>query len=583
MARIINILPESLVNKIAAGEVVQRPASVIKELLENSLDAGATALTVVIKEGGKTFMQVADDGGGMSDEDAVLAFDRHATSKITTYEDLENIRTLGFRGEALASIAAVSHVELHTRKRDEGLGFRVRIEGGEIRNKGQDSHQPGTSVTVKNLFYNTPGRRNFLKTNNTEFKHVFDVVLRAAISHPDRKITFVSDDETVLDLHPTTRDNRIRDVFGDRQTEGLVAIGDSNEHMSIVGYASKPNYSRRTRVEQYLFLNGRYIVNRSLNHAVFQAYEHLLEKGSFPFFVILLTIDPHRVDVNVHPSKMEVKFDDEGSVYRFVVNAVRKSLLAQDLAPFVEERMTSSGPRGGEGGWNAGNSWERLLRPGQSVDTETGEIGIARPMGHPGGSTSAFSSLPFGNVWQIHNKYIVTPTTEGLMVVDQHVAHERVLYERIVDRLAGRVPPGQQLLFSHTIGLTPGDAALVAQLHPDLTAMGFELKFFGRTTVALDAVPQDVKPGEETTILQQLIDLYKENEHTVSLEPRENLAKSFSCRAAVKAGDPLNADEMRSLLEQLFATKNPFVCPHGRPVIVKLTLAELDKRFGRPA
>lgn len=591
MAQTIHILSEQLAGKIAAGEVVQRPASVVKELLENSIDAGATTITVIIKDGGKSFIQVVDNGVGMDREDADIAFERHATSKISSYDDLENIRTLGFRGEALASIAAVAQVELRTRRTGSPVGTRVRIEGGEVKEKTEDSLEPGTSVSVRNLFFNTPGRRNFLKSNNTEFKHIFDVVQRVSISHPEFRIMFISDGDTVLDLQPSDSYERVKDMFGEHQSEALVPVADESDLLAVAGFVSKPDYSRKTRVEQYLFLNGRYIISRTLNHAVFQAYEHLLEKGSFPFFILFLTIDPRRVDVNVHPSKMEVKFDDERNVYRLVMNAARKALLAQDLAPTMEQvrndafSVKPSGLVDRETGAVSGfaqrqqsGSWRELLRPEQAVDRRTGEIMSA---GHPA-SQSSIPTSQRSHVWQIHNKYIVTPTQEGLMIVDQHVAHERVLYERIVERFSANTSPAQQLLFSHTIELTPGDAALIKQLQSDLSGMGFVLKFFGKTTVVLEAVPTDVKAGKETTILQELIDLYKENEHNVKLEPRENLAKSFSCKAAVKAGDALNEQEMRSLLDQLLATQNPFVCPHGRPIIIKLSLNELDRRFGRP-
>lgn len=595
----IHILPEALASKIAAGEVVQRPASAVKELVENAVDAGATSMTIIIKQGGKSFIQVIDNGCGLSGEDAAVAFERHATSKISTYEDLENIRTLGFRGEALASIAAVAQIELRTRQKTDDVGTVIRIDGGEKKGTTKDAMDYGTSIIVRNLFYNTPGRRNFLKANNTEFKHVFDVVQRLAIAHPEYRINFASDDDNVLDLRPSSADERIKDLFGERQYESLVSFRDSNENVEINGYVSKPDFSRKTRVEQYLFLNGRYIVNRSINHAVFQSYEHLLEKGSFPFFILFLTIAPHRVDVNVHPSKMEVKFEDERSIYRMVVNSVRKALMAHDLVPSLAKadyQDSSAPPRTTYGGPIPVHSWQDLLGPKtlEGVDSQTGEIlsGAELPGFRqsevPSKDAEQFSipQAPFPTphfpVWQLQNKYIISPTREGLMVVDQHVAHERVLYERTVERSNAQTRTSQQLLFPQTLDLVPGDAALVRQLIPHLEGMGFVLKFFGKTTVVVEAVPPDVRPNKETTILQDIIDLYKENEHDVKLEPRENLAKSFSCKAAIKAGDPLNEQEMQSLLGQLFTTKNPFVCPHGRPVIVKLSLKELDKRFGRP-
>ncbi|MBI3765483.1 MAG: DNA mismatch repair endonuclease MutL, partial [Ignavibacteriales bacterium] len=324
MSQTIKILPPTLADKIAAGEVVQRPAAAVKELIENSIDAQANSITVIIKDGGKSFIQVVDDGTGMSPEDASLAFARHATSKISTYEDLENIRTMGFRGEALASIAAVSLVEMRTRQHSDEIGTRVRVEGGAVLETSEVATNPGTSITVRNLFFNTPGRRNFLKGDNTEYKHIYDVIQRVAISHPNLSMRFVSDGEDILQLHPSTSQERLRELFGEKLEQSLFAFREETELAVISGYLGKPEFARKGRTEQYIFLNNRYVLNRSISHAVFQAYENLLEKGSFPMFVVFLTIDPHRVDVNVHPSKMEVKFADESSMYRFILASVRK-------------------------------------------------------------------------------------------------------------------------------------------------------------------------------------------------------------------------------------------------------------------
>ena len=606
MLRTINILPENLANKIAAGEVVQRPASAIKELVENSIDAGATTITVIVKEAGKKLMQVVDDGYGMSEEDAAVAFERHSTSKIASFEDLEKIRTLGFRGEALASIAAVSQVELLTRQSAVAVGTRVRIEGGLRIEITEEAARPGTSVTVKNLFYNTPARQKFLKATNTEFKHIFDVIQRIALSHPRIETRFISDGETVLHLHPSTMEERVRDVFGEQLFKTVFSFEENAGMGTVGGFLGKPDFARKSRAEQYLFLNSRYIINRSLNHAVYQAYENLLEKTSFPFFILFLTLDTAKVDVNVHPSKMEVKFEDESSIYRMVLSAVRRALAAHDLIPTVGVRGEASA------GKNVGlrfaasanapqqrpSSWQELLK----VDAKTGEVipesptpatqamlqsdklpvdGTDKASTHRSlipDSSYRISEVP---VWQIHDKYIIVPIENGLLIVDQHAAHERVIYERAVERFNRSDKKIQQLLFPHTIEMTPGDAALVRQLNPLLETLGFAVKLFGKTTVILDGVPGDIKPGCEGQILQDVLDLYKEDEQGMKVEPRERLAKSYSCKAAIKAGDRLNEPEIRSLLDQLFAAQLPYTCPHGRPVMVKLSLSELDKRFGR--
>lgn len=333
--RKITVLPEEIANKIAAGEVIQRPESVVKELLENSLDAGVKSVVVVIKEGGRKHIQVSDDGVGMDEQDAVASFLRHATSKIGTYEDLEEIRTYGFRGEALASIAAVAQVTMKTRRQEDDSAVVVHIDGGGNPRVTREGREPGTSVGVQNLFYNVPARRKFLKSNNTEFRHVYDVVHRVAISHPEIAIQFISDDETIFQLHPAPLPKRLVDVFGERQFEAMTPVEEKTDLLTAHGYIGKPAFGQKSRVNQYLFLNGRFIINRNINHAVFSAYEHLLIKGTFPFFLLFLEIDPRRVDVNVHPSKMEAKFEDDQSIYRFVSALVRKSLAASEYVPAV--------------------------------------------------------------------------------------------------------------------------------------------------------------------------------------------------------------------------------------------------------
>jgi DNA mismatch repair protein MutL len=593
MPQTINILPENLANKIAAGEVVQRPAAAVKELLENSIDAGARVLTLLIKNGGKSLIQLIDDGAGMGPEDAALAFQRHATSKISSFEDLESIRTLGFRGEALASIAAVSHVDMRTRRGEDEVGTRVRIDGGEMKETTQEAGPAGTSMTLRNLFYNTPGRRNFLKSDSTELKHVIDVVQRIALSHPALALKFVSNNEVILDLRPSDLEGRVRAIFGEPFAGTIFAFEDDGQSARLHGFLGLPAIGRKTRAEQYILLNNRFVINRNLNHAVFKAYEHLLEKGSFPFFILCIDIDPRRLDVNVHPSKLEVKFEDEGSIYRIVHSAVRRALSEHDLIPssgFGEQ--TTQGAAGNlrfkpeadrPGGRVA--DWRELIRTPAPRVAESGSYSTdlgRRPAESESGSRGQLLDPDSATIlWQVHHKYIMTPTEGGVMVVDQHAAHERVIYERVITRFGELKAKVQQLLFPQTVELTPADAAMVGELLPLLERIGFSVKMFGKTTMIVDGVPVDVKPGAEKTIVQDMLDLMKEDEQNIKVEPREKLAKSFSCRAAVKAGDPLTLPEMRSLLDQLFATKVPYVCPHGRPVMIKFSLAELDRKFGR--
>lgn len=347
MSRRIAVLPEHLANKIAAGEVIQRPESVVKELLENSLDAGATRVTVVIKDGGKKLIQVSDDGAGMDETDAVTSFLRHATSKIASYEELEEIRTYGFRGEALASIAAVAQVTMKTRRPEDESAVIVHIDGGGAPRISHEGREPGTLISAANLFYNVPARRKFLKSSNTEFRHIHDVVVRAALSHPELALEFISDDETVFSLSPGPIAERLVDLFGERQARALVSVEERGPLFSASGFISKPSFGATTRSMQFVFLNRRYIISRNINHAVFTAYEHLLIKGTFPFFVLFLDVDPRRVDVNVHPSKLEAKFEDEQALYRFVSGLVRNALSSGSHVPSLSMDERGSGRKRG--------------------------------------------------------------------------------------------------------------------------------------------------------------------------------------------------------------------------------------------
>jgi DNA mismatch repair protein MutL len=597
----INILPEHIANKIAAGEVVQRPASVLKELLENSLDAGANDISIVLKESGKTLVQVVDNGSGMGSEDARLAFSRHATSKISAFEDLERIRTFGFRGEALASIAAVSQVELRTRRSGSPVGTKIILHGGAQVEATEDAAATGTSIAVKQLFYNTPGRRNFLKSDTTEFHHCLGVVQRMALAYPEIAITFFSDGEKVLSLPAGESLPRIRELFGQRVADSVFYFEEINPFMTVRGYIGKPEYFRKTRFEQYTFLNRRTITNKSISYAVVKAYEHLLEKGTHPFFILFIEIDPGRVDVNVHPAKMEVKFEDESAAYRHVFHAVRRALGEHDLLPMMgmKEERADSGPAAftspGPAAWSSQRvvDWRELLRTDPRREPPS-----VTPDSSPHATTPAavpadqdFSSQPpsEGNLahgsgvtlLQLHNKYILLQTSAGILLIDQHAAHERVIYEQTVERFGRQAATTQQLLFPIVNEMSPSDVEIVKLLQPLLEDLGFQVKIFGKTTIILDGIPPEIKPGTEQSVLEDLLDLYKEDEHSIELPPKERLAKSYSCRAAVKAGDPLNQAEMQGLLDQLFATKLPFVCPHGRPVSIKIPLAELDKRFGR--
>ncbi len=608
MNSLIKILPQSLSNKIAAGEVVNRPESVVKELVENSIDAGADAITVIIRDAGKTLIQVIDNGTGMNEEDAEMCFLRHSTSKVSTYEDIENIKTLGFRGEALASIASVSQVELKTRTSGEDIATLVKIDGSELTEKSKTSSEAGTTISVRNLFFNTPGRRNFLKTNQTEFRHIYETFVRLAIANPDREFVLINGDDRILELRKSSLIERLEQVFGSEFSECLIPVNHDNEKLKVSGFISKPNFTKRTKQDQYLYLNGRYFSNKNLNYAVYSGYDDLIEKGDYPSFFLFLEIDPSKVDVNVHPTKMEVKFEDESFAFAVVRKSVKESLQRSDLVFNVGFGNTPASV-GGDDSFNFAQprresrdtqysrhtrAWDDLKeRPsGQTSIHSIFEAGKYEPEAAESPGTEVISQANVFehsrksesegfSVWQFQLRYIMCQTETGFMIIDQHAAHERILYERALQWMDSHTSFSQQLLLPVTVKLSPIDFHLAGELSEELTNLGFSLNFSGKDTVEIAGVPSDVRLGNENRILQELIDQYKEYELKLSLEKRDNLAKSFACRSAIKSGDRLTGTEMTGLIDDLFGSKMPYVCPHGRPTVIRITTDELDKRFAR--
>ncbi len=613
MSNKIQILPDSLANKIAAGEVIQRPESAVKELLENAIDAEAKTIEVMIKRAGKVLIQVCDDGLGMSEDDVVVSIQKHATSKIFTYEDLEAIKTLGFRGEALSSMAAVTQLEIRTERREDEIGTLLRIDesGNLVREKG--SFAKGTCVSLKNLFYNTPARRNFLKTDATELKHIIDTFNKVTLSHPKIHFKFYNDDEMIFDYPAGTLENRIKSIFADNMLDALLPVDEKTEFMNVHGYIGKPSLLKKSKGEQYLFLNSRYVISKQINHAVFSSYENFLEKGDYPFFILFLEIDPHHVDVNVHPSKLEVRFENEKDIYTFIMAVVKRSLGLHDLVPNMsfsesivqteklkqniysktEKEDFSDRPFSREKPslsktvfsdkeidllfsslHDAGdNTKDNISHPFQ--EDKQKEIGRTEIKSQ----TSESVELPF--IIQLHKKYILSQIKTGLMIIDQHVAHERILYEKALKRLDADLPFSQQLLFPKTIQLDPGRYQVLREINPLLQKLGFDIKFFSKNTIVIDGVSDDVIAGMEEKLLLEIIEEYTSNQSKKKLEERDNIAKSYSCKAAIKSGDRLSESEMRLLIDQLFATSMPYVCPHGRPIVIKISLDEFDRRFGR--
>ena len=608
----IKILPDSLASKIAAGEVVQRPESVVKELLENAVDANATSIELIVKRAGKSLIQVCDDGTGMTEEEAVLCIHKHATSKISSMEDLESIQTLGFRGEALSSIASVCQLEIKTETRDSEIGTLLKVESENEITTEKISTPKGTCIAVKNIFYNIPARRKFLKSDNTELKHIIDTFNKIALANPEISFKFYNSDNLVFDYKVGTLEERIEQIFADNMMEALIPVIQETDYLSLKGYIGKPSIFKKSRGEQYLFLNKRFVINKNINHAVFTSFENILEKGDYPFFILFITLDPKKVDVNIHPSKLEVKFDDEKDIYNFVLSVVRKSISSHDLVPTMSFENTT--PQGEKLSFNPFASVnqndfsdrpsfshrerrERTSVTDEDIDlvfsslTENilPNLGSNAASGYESSANkfdkkiehSASTEIETTFLIQLHNKYILSQIKSGLMIIDQHVAHERILYEKVLSRLDANMPFIQQLLFPIKIQFDVASYEILKELNAMITKLGFKLKFLPKSYVMIEGVPDDVKNGSEEKILREFISEYMNNQSEKQLEEKDNIAKSYSCKAAIKAGDNLTEKEMRLLIDQLFATSMPYVCPHGRPIVIKISLEEFDRRFGR--
>ena len=614
----IKILPENISNKIAAGEVVQRPESVVKELMENSIDAGAKNIEVVIKQAGKSLIQVVDDGEGMTEDDAVISLQRHATSKITSAEDLEAINTYGFRGEALSSISAVSLVELKTEQHDAEIGTLIKNNESNELIKEKGAFSKGTSIAIKNLFYNTPARRNFLKTHSTELKHIIETFKKTALCRPEISFKLYNDDDLIFDFPAGTFEERMQQIFADNILDAVMPVSEKTDFMSLYGYVGKPTFLKKDKSDQYVFINKRFVTSKTVNHAVFSAYENILEKGDYPFFVLFVELDPARVDVNVHPSKLEVKFEDDKDIYAFINAVVKKSIASHDLIPTMtfnetineRERLKFTPPPRTETGdfsdrpaftqpkrekgksnifseeeidllFSSLNEGIKENSPVREVDHPFSENNKPKEVYHERARHEESEDVDSSFIVMLHSKYILSQIKSGLMMIDFHAAHERILYEKALRSFDANLPFSQQLLFAQTVKVDPADYELLKEIEPYLNKLGFEIKFFSKNTIAVSGVPSDIKVDSEIDTLMEILQEYRANEREKQLDIRDNVAKSFSCRAAVKAGDKLSEQEIRVLVDQLFATSMPYVCPHGRPIVIKIPLTELDRRFGR--
>ncbi len=623
MSDIIQLLPDSIANQIAAGEVVQRPASAVKELIENSIDAGSTSVQLIIKEAGKTLIQVIDNGKGMSEQDARMCFERHATSKIRKAEDLFTIRTMGFRGEAMASIAAIAQVEMRTRRPEDELGTLIRIEGSEIKTQEPVACPVGTSISVKNLFFNVPARRNFLKSNAVEFRHILDEFIRLALAHPEVSFSLFQNDLEVYNLAPAKLSQRIVAIFGNSYKGQLAACKEDTPLVKVDGYIGKPEFAKKTRGEQFFFVNNRYIKHPYLHHAVMNAYEKLLPDESFPFYVIFMEIDPRHIDINVHPTKTEIKFDDDKTLYAIIQAAVKRALGAYNITPSLdfEQNVNFETMLGGPSApsfiepekpssfsskpfavslsdfqkeltqrqrSNLEN-WEELYpkpvpsaanRFAEEVDEPVfGEITVESSLNrlNTDAATNREHYASSKATFQIHNSYIVTQVKSGMMIIDQQAAHERILYEKFLGSLQRRSGISQQLIFPQTIELSPSDFALVTELEEDIRSLGFILEPFGKTTLVINGIPADIPGGNEKHLLEGVIEQYKHQKATLNLSGSEGLARALARRSACKRGQVLSLSEMNALFDQLFACEMPGYAPDGN---LTLRLFDMDMIAG---
>ena len=610
MPDIIQVLPDSVANQIAAGEVIQRPASAVKEMLENSLDAGACNISLIIKDGGKTLIQVVDDGNGMSDTDARLSFERHATSKIRSVEDLFSIKTMGFRGEALASIAAIAQVELKTRKKGNELGTEIQIEGSEVKYQEPVNCNEGSSLSVKNLFYNVPARRNFLKSNPVETRHIIDEFQRVALANAKIAFSMFHNGLEVFRLPKGNLRQRIVAVFGNNYNERLVPVDEETTIIAIKGFITKPEFAKKTRGEQFFFVNGRFIKDGYLNHAVINAFEGMLPQGSFPSYFLYIDIDPARIDINIHPTKTEIKFDDDRSVYAIMRAAVKKALgqfsitpsldferessmdiplyrgnvmpqqpkikVNTDFNPFrTHENQKREQERASAGNWQElYKGIENEVATKRPEEEELQKNGILLPE-----NEIEFSDLNKRNIFQLSGKYIVTPVKSGLMIVNQQAAHERILFDQYFAVARENKTASQQNLFPKSIQLNPSDFALLQELEPSLKMVGFEIREFGANTIVVDGIPTELDGIDEKEVIEGIIEQYKHNAEIPGLDIKERLIRAIACRLAIKSGSKLEEKEMIAIIDKLFACNNPYYSPSGAPTITIITTDELNHKF----
>lgn len=603
MADIIQLLPDSIANQIAAGEVIQRPASVVKELMENALDAGSKEIKLIIKDAGKTLIQVLDNGKGMTATDARMSFERHATSKIREANDLFSISSMGFRGEALASIAAIAKVEMLTKPAEEELGTRIVIEGSKVKKQEPIETHTGTSFSVKNLFYNVPARRKFLKSDPVELRHIIDQFNRLALAHPEIFFTLYHNGNEVYHLPPANLRQRIVGVFGKTINDKLVPLSEDTDILKLSGFISKPEAAKKKKGDQYIFVNKRFIKSNYLNHAIRLAYDELIPKDNYAFYVIFLELSPSMIDINVHPTKTEIKFEEERLIYNFVKVSVKHALGAYTVTPTLDFGMDSNfssrmthdmGSDGVEREQRGGisptpkltqqqkdniNSWEDLYKDLQAGANQDQAITVeSNLMSQDDDQPVKMASKSRKEPYQLHNTYIVNQIKSGFLLIDQQAAHERILYEGYLEQLNQHVGMSQKQLFPISVDLTPGDAALLHDILHKVNAIGFEIEHFGKNSFIIHGLPVGLNKQSPEKLLDTLLQQYHSNME-LQLGIDRNLARSMANAACIKRGNSLSADEMHELIDQLFACTVPYKSPNGRKCFITMELDDLLKRF----
>ena len=607
MLDIIHLLPDNIANQIAAGEVIQRPASAVKELLENAVDAGATSIQLIIKDAGKELVQVIDNGKGMSETDARMAFERHATSKIKSIDDLFHIKTMGFRGEALASIAAVAQVELKTKRDGDNAGVYVEIENSTVKKQEPIGTPTGTSIAMKNLFFNVPARRNFLKSNSAELKHIIDEFIRVAMSFPEIFFSLNSNGQQVFHLEKGTLKQRIIQILGSNYNTKLVSVQEQTDYLDIIGFVGKPETAKKTRGDQYFFVNNRFIKSAYLNHAVMSAFQEMIPKDSFPMYALFIDLDPAQVDINVHPTKQEIKFEDEKIVYAFVQSAVKHALAQFSITPtldfdldasiqnldavnkpFTEQQRSSASSSSLYNTFSKKNQahfienkselghWKDFYEKPTNTDLQPTQAPVFE-------KTETNNEAPHTDVqvMQMHNTYIVAQNDKGYLLINQQNAHERILYEQYANAISGKAIATQQSLFPTTIEFAPADAVMLTELIPDLEILGYKLEPFGNNTFVVQGTPADVQLSSDVNAIEKLLEQYKHFSSSISFSKREKLLRSMALQHSVKVGTQLSQSEMKQLVENLFHCTTPNATPNGKPTYMSFKKDELEKLFGR--